>query len=234
MNINDVIKIALVGEYSIFRSSLRMLLEAEKRNNVVGEVSNISEIFNLPARQKPDLILIDLPEKEDKSNLFPFLSQSTDKTPVLVLTGSNNLRIYQKCLLSGISGLVLKDQGIAILRKAIEKVYEGEFWFERIMMLKTIRQLLDNKILLHEYPKSTAHYGLTERENQTINLICKGMKNKEIANKLFITETTVRHHLGSIFQKLGVTSRLELIIYAFKHNMVKLPAQSAIEIDKGD
>lgn len=226
MELNDLIKIVLVGDYSILRNALRMLLETEQSFQVIGEVSSISEISELIGDQQPDLILIDSPENGDKLDLFPYLKQMASKTPILILTASNDDQIYEKCLRLGINGLVVKDNSAETLFKAIKKVYQGDFWFDRALMGKTIRQLVSEKQLLHEHPKVAAHDGITERENQVINLICKGMKNKDIADKLFITETTVRHHLSAIFEKLSISNRVELVIYAFKNSLVKLPVES--------
>lgn len=229
MELNDLIKIVLVGDYSILRNALRMLLETEKSFQVIGEVSSISEISELTGdQQQPDLILIDSPENGDKLNLFPYLMKFANKTPILILTGSNDDQIYQKCLRLGINGLVVKDNSAETLFKAIKKVHQGDFWFDRALMGETIRQLVSEKQLLHEHPKATAHDGITERENQVINLICKGLKNKDIADKLFITETTVRHHLSAIFEKLSISNRVELVIYAFKNSLVKLPVESDV------
>ena len=222
----SLIKIVIVGDYSIFRTALRMLVETEKNLKVVAEVSKISEISNLPSIQQPDLILVDLPDEGDNSDLFPFLMQSSDNRPILILTGSNDSELYQKCLRLGINGLILKEKSADVLFKAIERVHKGEFWFDRSLMGQTIRQLVNEKQVLDENPRNTAHDGLTEREKQVVNLICKGLKNKDIADKLFITETTVRHHLTSIFEKLALTSRLELVVYAFRHKLVKIPAPS--------
>lgn len=223
MKSNNPIKIVIIGDYSIFRIALRMLIESEENLKVVAEISNINEIFNLSANQTPDLILVDLPEEGDTSELFTVLSEFVDKTPILILAGSNDVNIYQKCLRSGINGLVLKEKNADVLFKAIESVYKGEFWFDRVTMRQTIRELVNEKQMLYETPRIAAHNILTEREKQVVDLVCKGLKNKDIADKLFITETTIRHHLSSIFEKLKLTSRLELVIYSFKNNLVELP-----------
>lgn len=217
------IRIVIVGDYSIFRIALRMLIESEENLKVVAEISNINEILNVSATQPPDLILVDLPEEGDCSELFGVLSQFVDKTPILVLAGSNNGNIYQKCLHLGINGLVLKEKSAEVLFKAIQSVHNGEFWFDRVSMRETIRELVNEKQMLFETPRISAHNILTEREKQVVDLVCKGLKNKEIADKLFITETTIRHHLSSIFEKLKLTSRLELVIYSFQNNIVELP-----------
>ena len=220
---NSYIKILLLGEYSIFRSALRLFLEAEKRLKVVGEAAAIEKAAEILAIEKPDLVLVDLADHGGR-DLLPFLQ--TVKVPVIILIGKHDVDIYQKCLKSGISGLVQKEESGETLFKAIEKVHNGEIWFDRTIMGETIRQLLDEKQSLHENPKAHVTNGLTLREKEVVGLICKGMKNKTIAEQLFITETTVRHHLTSVFNKLEITSRLELDVYAFKNNLVGPPERN--------
>jgi DNA-binding NarL/FixJ family response regulator len=217
---NSYIKILLLGEYSIFRSALRMFIEAEKRLKVVGEAADSDKAAEIMAIEKPDLVLVDLADHGGR-DLLPFLQ--TVKVPVIILIGKHDVDIYQKCLKSGISGLVQKEESGETLFKAIEKVHHGEIWFDRTIMGETIRQLLDEKQSLHDNPKAHVTNSLTLREKEVVGLICKGMKNKAIAEHLFITETTVRHHLTSVFNKLEITSRLELVVYAFKNNLVGPP-----------
>lgn len=214
------IKLLLLGDYSIFRGALSMFLEAKGRLKVVGEAADTEKAVEIIAIEKPDLILVDLPDYGGK-DLMPFL-QSV-KIPVLILVGRHDIDLYQQCLKIGISGMVQKEESSETLFKAIEKVHEGEIWFDRTIMGETIRQLLDEKEFLHENPKAHITNGLTLREKEVVGLICKGMKNKLIAEKLFITETTVRHHLTSVFNKLEINSRLELVVYAFKNGLVGAP-----------
>ncbi len=217
---NSPIKILLIGDYSIFRNALRMLLETDTSLRVVGEAAQFDTAVDIISEETLDLILVDLPDFGGK-DLLPFVRHL--KIPVLVLVGQHDVEIYQKCLKIGISGLILKEERADTLFRAIEKIHSGEIWFDRTIMGETIRQLVYEKQMLHDYPKAHVTNGLTDREKQVVELICKGMKNKDIAETLFITETTVRHHLTSVFNKLEITSRLELVIYAFKHNLVKMP-----------
>ena len=214
------IKILLLGDYSIFRSALCMLLEAEGRLKVVGEASDAEKAVEIIAIEKPDLILVDLPDRGGQ-DLMPFLQSA--KVPVLILVGRYDIHLYQQCLKIGIGGMVQKEDSSETLFKAIEKVHQGEIWFDRTIMGETIRQLLDEKEFLRENPKAHITNGLTLREKEVVELICKGMKNKLIAENLFITETTVRHHLTSVFNKLEINSRLELVVYAFKNGLVGAP-----------
>jgi two-component system, NarL family, nitrate/nitrite response regulator NarL len=207
----------------MFRSALRMFLEAEQKLKVVGEAADTEKAAEILAIEKPDLVLVDLADDGGKV-MMPFLQ--TLKVPVIILIGKHDVDIYQKCLKSGISGLVQKEESGETLFKAIEKVHQGEIWFDRTIMGETIRQLLDEKQSMHENPKAHITNGLTLREKEVVGLICKGMKNKMIADHLFITETTVRHHLTSVFNKLEITSRLELVVYAFKNNLVGPPERN--------
>ena len=217
---NPPIKILLIGEYSIFRSGLRMLLETETKLRVIGEASKLDAAAQIISEETPDLILVDLPDIGGKDH-FSFLSDLT--IPALVLVSQYDVDVYQKCLKIGVSGLILKEEKADTLFKAISKIHGGEIWFDRTIMGETIRQLVNEKQMLYEYPKAHVTNALTEREKQVVDLICKGMKNKGIADELFITETTVRHHLTSVFNKLKISSRLELVIYAFKNRLVSVP-----------
>ena len=217
------IKILLLGDYSIFRSALRMLIETDKRLRVIGEATDLSAADEILAQEQPDLILVDLPEKKSEEHLASYTRLNT---PVLVLIGHYDVEIYKNCLRLGISGLVPKEERSENLFKAIDRVNQGEIWFDRSIMGDTIRQLIDEKNMLDESPKIPAANSLTDRERQVVELICRGMKNRDIAEKLFITETTVRHHLTSVFNKLEITSRLELVIHAFKNNLVAPPTSN--------
>jgi len=200
-----------------------MLIETDKRMRVVGEATQLDSALDILSEETPDVLLVDLSDFGGK-DLFPFFKSIN--IPILILVGQHDPEIYQKCLRAGIKGLILKEESADILFKAIEKIKEGEIWFDRTLMGETIRQLVNERQMLHDNPKAHVTNALTDREMQVVDLICKGMKNRPIAEQLFITETTVRHHLTSVFNKLGITSRLELVIYAFKHNLVKAPSSN--------
>jgi DNA-binding NarL/FixJ family response regulator len=215
---NTPIKILLVGDYSIFRSALRMVLETDKRIRVVAEVARCELAHDIISEESLDLIVVDLPDFGGK-DLLPFFKEVA--IPVLILVGKHDVEIYQKCLRFGISGVLPKEENAETLFKAISKIHEGEIWFDRSVMGATIRQLLFERQSFNSHPKAHVTDTLSDRERQVVELICKGMKNKEIGEALFISETTVRHHLSSIFNKLKITSRLELVVYSFKNNLLR-------------
>jgi len=222
----ESINIFLICDYSIFRTALRMLIDSENRLNVVGEASIAKMSSDVIRKSSADLILCDLSAFGEDA-LFQLTKPEIDGIPVLILTRNNEVPFYQHCLKLGIKGLVSKQNGVDVLFKAIEKVVEGEFWFDRSIMGETIRHMITEQQSLADNPALQKVNGMTEREKQVIELICKGLKNKGIAEKLFITETTVRHHLTSVFNKLEIGSRLELVIYAFKNQLVQLPTNQS-------
>jgi NarL family two-component system response regulator YdfI len=219
------IKILLIGDYLIFRIGLKMLLEAEEKFNVVGEAANISEAPDLIVKNKPDVVLINAPEI--KNGEFPaFMEKHHDDLPVLILSNSDGKQIFKNCFELGASGLVSKEKNPEILFRAIEQVYQGDLWFDRTLMGETIKQLMDEKHNGNGKSESDIQSSLTEREWEVLTQICKGLKNKNIADNLFISETTVRHHLTSIFEKLNVTSRLQLVVLAFRKKLVEIPPKN--------
>lgn len=101
-------------------------------------------------------------------------------------------------------------------------MHAGEVWLDRATMGNLFNEMTRKKSNGRD-PDETRKESLTEREHQVISLIAEGLKNKQIAQRLFISETTVTHHLSSIFSKLDVSDRLELVIYAFGHDLARLP-----------
>jgi two-component system, NarL family, nitrate/nitrite response regulator NarL len=227
MNSNNLIRIFLVSDYSILRDALRILLHTENHLRVVGTGSTLLEALELNNGEKPDVIRVDLPDCGQSESLS-LRASSSDETPIIVLTSSNDTDIYQKCLQVSIRGLVPKQKSSSVLFKAIEKVHAGEYWIERSVMGQTIKHLVEQRNFKASDVRQLEAKSLSDRERQVVTLICRGLKNKDIADKLFITETTVRHHLTSIFEKLGTKNRLELVVYAFKNSLEELPTTAEV------
>lgn len=222
MNAQKDIKLMIIGDFLIFRNALKVLIETEDKIKVTGEAASLAEAGVSLQKIKPDVLLIDSVEI-DNGNFASFLAAQPTQTPILVLTHSRDAEKQRKYLLLGINGLVSKEQNADVLLNAIRQVSAGDIFFDRRLMGETIKQLVSEKNSLPEKLYSYNCAVLTEREREVLTLICQGMKNKSIADKLFITETTVRHHLTSIFEKLKVSSRLELVVYAFRENLVEVP-----------
>jgi two-component system, NarL family, nitrate/nitrite response regulator NarL len=215
------INIMIVDDHVVIRSGLRMLIEHDQRLRVVAQAGNKTEALERAASERPDVIILDLVlGDEDGLSFLPELCNASPNSRVLVLTGVQNPDSHRRAIRRGAMGIVLKEHAADQLLKAILKVYEGEVWIERSMMGSMIQEL--NKPALVN-PEVTKIESLTDREREVIALIGEGLKNKQVGERLFISETTVTHHLSSVFSKLGVSDRLELIIYAFRHGLAKMP-----------
>jgi DNA-binding NarL/FixJ family response regulator len=217
----QLIRVMLVEDHAVVRAGLRLLIESGQGLVVVGEAATHAEALALAAREQPDIILLDLSlGAENGLDLLPKLLAATSKSRVLILTGLSEVEEYREAIRQGAMGLVLKDEVPAVLLKAIEKVYAGEVWLDRAMLASVLGELVSGRAKPAN-TKATRVATLTEREREVIALIGKGLKNKQIGERMAITETTVRHHLTSIFDKLGVNSRLELVIFAQRHGLDK-------------
>lgn len=221
----EVIKLMIVGDYLIFRNGLKRLLENEACFKVVCELGDLSTASVEINKNSPDIVIVNSTEAEN-SDFKTFFTECCDDIPVIVLTGSKEARTHQKYLLLGAGGVVTKEQSPEILFKAIKHVYKEDLWFERKVMLQTISKLVEEKQNMPAAVHSPKYTALTDREWEVLKGICKGMKNKTLAETLFISETTVRHHLTSIFEKLNVKSRLALAILAFNDGVVEVPKEN--------
>jgi two-component system, NarL family, nitrate/nitrite response regulator NarL len=219
------IRVLLVDDHAVVRSGLRVLIDSRPRLEVAGEAATPTEALAIAAREQPDIILLDLDMAGDNGlDLLPKLLGASKETRIIILTGVRDPEAHYRAMRLGASGLVLKEKAAEIVIKAIEKVYDGELWFDRSMMGSVIAEMArDNGTHKKSDPEAAKIATLTEREREVISLIGEGLKNKQIASRLYISETTVRHHLTSIFDKLGTSDRLELVIYAYRHGLAKSP-----------
>ena len=155
--------------------------------------------------------------------MLPEIKARALPTRVLILTGVRDPEIHQQCVRLGAKGLVQKELASSTLLKAIEKVYANEIWFDRNMMSNLLNEVLNQKNGKKDDPQAVKIATLTQREREVIDLVCQGLKNKQIAERLYISDTTVRHHLTSIFSKLEVSDRLELVIYSYRYGLAQPP-----------
>ncbi|HEX6647944.1 MAG TPA: response regulator transcription factor [Pyrinomonadaceae bacterium] len=217
------IRIVIVDDQLVVREGLRMLLENHPGMKVVAMAGTRSEAVDLVAREPCDLVIVNLELGGYSAlSLLPQLRETAQNARVLVMTALRDADTHQKAARLGAMGVVLKEDAADLLLKAIQKVYQGEAWLDRLTLGNLLWQLSSHdKGELDPQRKKIS--SLTERERQVIILIAEGLKNKQIAERLFISPTTVTHHLSSIYSKLGVTDRLELVVYAFANKLAKMP-----------
>ncbi len=202
------IRVLVVDDHPIFRDGLCKLLAAEDDVTVVGQGRSGAECVALVEKLKPDVVLLDLKmPDQDGLEVLRGLAGLDTGARVIVLTASEDERDYVEAVRRGARGLVLKQMATARLLEGIRKVHRGELWINRRVaadVLKAAGQPVPGE-------------SLTAREKEVVKLVAQGFRNKEIAEKLSLSEQTVKNHLHAIFDKLGVSDRLELALYAL-HN----------------
>jgi DNA-binding NarL/FixJ family response regulator len=226
----DVIRILLVDDHDIFLAGLHLLLRDHPGFLVVGQAHNQAEALKA-VDLRPDIILLDLDlGGESGLDILLDLMKIADGARVLVLTGVPDSEFHVRAVCLGAMGVVHKLDSPIVLIKAIRKVYAGEAWLNRTMVATAMRQFHANQRQKPD-PEKSKIASLTARELDVIAAIGEGLRNKAIAERLFISEKTVRHYLTSIFNKLEVNDRLELIIYAYQHGLAKVPLPTRPSLD---
>ena len=207
----------MADDHAIFRDGLRKLLADAEEIQIVGEASNGVECVKMLAKLKPDILLLDLrmPEKDGLGVLEEVNFDSTP-TRVIVLTAAEDDRDVVRAMRLGARGVVLKQSASDLLVKAIHKVFDGEIWLDNRMTAEVIDAFKKSAEAGQRREKPL----LSDREKEIVQLVAQGFRNREIGEKLFISEQTVKNHLHNIFDKLGVSDRLELALYAIHHRLI--------------
>ncbi len=217
------IRILLIDDHALVRAGLVTLIEHRPGLTVVGEAASRSEALAIAAREQPDVILLDLDlGGENSLDFLPTLLAAAPTARVILLTGMRDPEVHRRAVRLGAMGVVLKDQATEVLIKAIERVHAGEVWLDRSMLATVLSELSPTRAKAEVDPETAKIATLTAREREVIALLAEGLPSKQVAERLFISEATVSHHLGSIFNKLGVTNRLELVVYAYRHGLATL------------
>jgi DNA-binding NarL/FixJ family response regulator len=219
------IRALIVGDHHITRSGLRQILESQSNMLVLGEVKigNVNKLDDFRG-QHPDIVLIDLEtHSADALSWISIVKKHLIGTVCLVIVDLGNDRQARKALELGAAGVVLKMQPPSVLIATIESLC-GRL-AEHIELQKVVHDVRSTHKLRSR--KNLQSYNakiesLTERERGIITLIADGLKNKEIAEHLHISDITVRHHLTNIFMKLGVSNRQKLLILAYQHGLARL------------
>ena len=212
---NKPIRIVIIDSHTLVRTGLQLIIEGCPVLKVVGEARDANEAREIVATQKPDIILLKLdPFNSIGLEIIPQLSNASSGSRVILLARLDESQVLINAVREGVLGIVLQNQTPEILIKAIQKVHSGEVWIERSMIANLLSGLTNPQRLITQDPHAESIAQLSPRERQVIKQIGQGLKNSQIAKQLCISETTVRHHLTSIYSKLGVSDRLELLVYA--------------------
>jgi DNA-binding NarL/FixJ family response regulator len=221
-----MIRLLIADSCPVIRAGLRSILASASDIQVVGEAQDGPEAIEKTMELSPDVVITDLtmPNSEGLSVLRS-LHTRVPQAKVILFTSSDNKEDFIEAMKLGCCGILPKNASPAMILKSIQKVQAGEIWLDSNTTAAVIRQFaspMDSTLAqapANSKPRERAQ--LSQREREIIVLIAQGYKNKEIAEKMFITEQTVKNHLHNVFDKLGVSDRLELALYAI-HNSLHL------------
>lgn len=216
------IRVMLVDDHKTMLWGLQRLLEgAHAGITVVASATSVDEARTALAGCVPDVVLLDLDLNGTCAlDLLP-LMLANERTRVLVFTGSRDDALLDKAIRAGARGLLRKDADAELVIKAVCKVNAGELWIEHATMARVLNELTRPPVARQPDPEAQRLASLTAREHKIIAAIVggNGAPNHSLAQSLFISEHTLRNHLVSIYKKLGVANRLELYVYAVKHQL---------------
>ena len=218
----EPIHIVLVDDHRLFRDGLRQLLSADKRFRMVGEASCGEEFLNDCSDLAIETVVfmdIDMPGMGGVEATRRALEQRDD-LKVIALSMHGEQEFYQPMVEAGAKGFLLKNSDISEVAAAVEKVATGGTYFSPELMDALIEAM--NRTDGRDASENRWSEPLSERETEVLPLVCEGLANHEIADRLFISKRTVDKHRANILAKTGCKNTASLVIYAVKHNLIKI------------
>lgn len=217
------IDIVISDDHAMFRQGLRKLLESEPALRIVGEAADGEETARLVRRLNPQVLLLDLSlPGADGLQVLKDLGKLLTTTRTILLTADIEGEQILEALKLGAHGIVLKHSALQILIESIRCVHAGQYWIGQEGVSDLVQALRRTMRGTSEHsPAAPQEFGLTAREREVIALIGAGYTNKHLAQELGISENTAKHHVTNIFDKLGVSNRLELVLFAVEHQLIR-------------
>lgn len=211
------VKVILADDHSMIREGIKQLLEITGEIQVIGEAADGIECLNLLKKVKADVLLLDINmPKMNGLQVLEKINKGQTDIKVLMLTVHNEIDYLIKAIDIGIDGYLLKDSGSAELKKAIFSIYNGEKYIQ-----PELTPLLNQKLVEKESDLDKLH-SLTKRELQILKLIAEGLFNKEIGDRLNISERTVKNHVFNLFKKIGAADRTQAAVFAIRNSVVEI------------
>ena len=219
------IRILVIEDQTLFRDGLTTLLAGQEDLEVIGSTDSLPAAVDHIKKTRPDIALVGWPASSTNSQkVFAAIHDTKAATRVIMLVKDDVKEDFVEAVRMGCSGIVPKQTSTELLLKSIRKVHAGEFWLDRMTTADVIRRLAKKsssggaatgaRLGLREHAAA-----LSQRELEIVVLVARGFKNKEMAERMFISEQTLKNHLHNIFDKLGVSDRLELALYAIHNNL---------------
>ena len=214
--VSPTIQILLVDSLTMERAGLQMLLSGEPDFELVGSVGDLTQAAEMAGTLNPHIVVVALSETNHNSLAdLRKIVQAAPETRIIVLCRTADTDLYIEAVKNGALGVILKAEPPEVLPKVIRKVREGEAWLDRTTVASVLSSISRNPPAKDQEEWSLVKH-LTQREREIVKMIGQGLNTRKIAKRLFMSESTIRHHLTSIYEKVGVTSRLELLIFAYR------------------
>jgi DNA-binding NarL/FixJ family response regulator len=217
------IRVLIVDDHAMVRQGLRTFLELQDnsapRITVVGEAGNGTEAVELAGNVQPDIVLLDLVMPQmDGIQATPKIIECSPNSRVIILTSFGEEDKVLPAIRAGAQGYLLKDIPPDELVHAIREAYLGKVQLHPEIAKKLMSAVAAQEVTVSRFA-TNSNGGLTEREQEVLHLIADGLSNREIAEKIFISEKTVKTHVSNILSKLQLTDRTQAAIYALKHGL---------------
>lgn len=225
------IRVLVADGHPIVLVGIRKVFENHPAIEVVGEATDGIDAFEKTVLLEPDVVLIELRlPRVDGLTVLRSIQARSPKSRVILFAAPEQCNEFVEAMKLGCAGILHKDVPIALIEKSILKVHAGEIWLDSNTTAAVMRKFANpgeaDPVSGPPNGKASRERArLSPREREIIILIAQGYKNKEIAEKLFITEQTVKNHLHNVFEKLGVSSRLELALYAIHNSLYLRPSE---------
>ncbi len=217
------IRVFIADAHPIVLEGLKGILNQQPGIEVVGEASDGMDAIEKIVQITPDVVLLDLKmPRVDGLTVLRSIQTRAPLSRVILFASTDNKEDFVEAMKLGCCGILQKDASVNMIEKSIHKVHEGEIWLDSNTTAAVFRHFaapneFPSTHMNGKLPRERAQ--LSQREREIIILIAQGYKNKEIAEKMFITEQTVKNHLHNVFDKLGVSDRLELALYAIHNSL---------------
>ncbi len=218
----QAIRVMLVDDHRTLLWGLEKLVQGQSpKMAVVGTAENGDDAVEMASRLRPDVVLLDLDLcGRSTVEIIPAL-MSNGVSRVLVLTACREPAVLDEAVMRGARGVLHKGANADQVLKAIDRVHHGELWLDHERLGRVFVEMINPRPALENKTRLSELAELTARELTIVRTVVdqSGAPNKVIAARLFISEHTLRNHLTSIYQKLGVSNRLELYVHAIRHGL---------------
>jgi DNA-binding NarL/FixJ family response regulator len=212
------IQVVIADNQPLTLSGLRSAVEDQDDITVLAECKNPERLMEIVRNHSPDVLLVSTELLQEELDALENLITENQKIRVIILTNRKDTDFLEGALRCGAKGVFQREWPVQQIPMAIRKVTNGGVWLEQAAAEKMLEDLLSRPNT--QNPEERKISALTSREREVIDLVCQGLRNKEMSGRLHISDATVSHHLTSIYRKLEVDDRTSLVIYAIRQRLV--------------